>query len=376
MRNFPVNSLLDHLSRVPLDIPFGPQPDFGPSPGPFIDTGPCNPIYIPPLDRHFRYSCMNFARSQASPRKSDCNPRARKEPREQMNMLTAFIDASQVYGSTLKENRRIRLYRHGMLQVTPLDLLPNDKNSTCVKDGPGDYCFLAGEMRVNEHPSLSTLHTIFHRLHNQMALGLFELNPNWSDEKVSMSHVITFGHTLIPSKFTVGREKIRLFRMFNRPRFVLRDDGRSIGKFCSGLMEDHVQRYDRFIVNDLSDLLFQDRDNISMDLASLNIQRARDHGLPGYNEYREVCGMHRIKNFEQFYREDPERAVIFRRVYDHVDDIDLFPAGVSERSLPGAVVGSTFACIISQQFRNLKFGDRYWYENQNRPMAFTPGKGT
>ncbi len=36
-----------------------------------------------------------------------------------------------------------------------------------------------------------------------------------------------------------------------------------------------------------------------MDLISLNLQRGREHGLPGYNEYREVCGLKRINSFEE-----------------------------------------------------------------------------
>ena len=36
----------------------------------------------------------------------------------------------------------------GMLTVTPDNLLPEDKNSTCVKEEPGDYCFLAGGLFV------------------------------------------------------------------------------------------------------------------------------------------------------------------------------------------------------------------------------------
>jgi peroxidase len=36
-----------------------------------------------------------------------------------------------------------------------------------------------------------------------------------------------------------------------------------------------------------------------MDLISLNLQRGREHGLPGYNEYRKVCGLKPIKSFKE-----------------------------------------------------------------------------
>ena len=47
-------------------------------------------------------------------------PDAPKEIRQQMNMLTAWVDASQVYGSNMKKADQLRLYHKGEYSVTAI----------------------------------------------------------------------------------------------------------------------------------------------------------------------------------------------------------------------------------------------------------------
>lgn len=114
-----------------------------------------------------------------------------------------------------------------------------------------------------------------------------------------------------------------------------------------------------------------------MDLVALNIQRGRDHGLPGYNNYRRICGLQPARSFQDLDRIMHSGASqLFSKMYKHVDDIDLFIGGIHEQQLPEALVGPTFACIVGEQFRRAKYGDRFWYENGKLPHSFSESKFT
>ena len=101
---------------------------------------------------------------------------------------------------------------------------------------------------------------------------------------------------------------------------------------------------------------------IGLDLASLNIQRGRDHGLPGYGQWRRFCGLPAAATVEDLRNEIKDSSVRAKlaEVYgNNPDNIDLFVGGLLEDTVPGSQLGPTFRCIIGDQFKRLRNGDRY-----------------
>ena len=65
-----------------------------------------------------------------------------------------------------------------------------------------------------------------------------------------------------------------------------------------GMAEQGSQLWDNSFVKDLRDHLFESRPGRGgLDLVAVNIQRGRDHGLPGYNKYKEICTGEKAKDF-------------------------------------------------------------------------------
>ena len=68
------------------------------------------------------------------------------------------------------------------------------------------------------------------------------------------------------------------------------------------------------------------------DLVSINIQRGRERGVPGYTKYRnlKLCGLSKVKSFKDLRRKagfKAEDVANLRKVYRNVRDIDLFVGG-------------------------------------------------
>ncbi|PIO72411.1 hypothetical protein TELCIR_05669 [Teladorsagia circumcincta] len=61
---------------------------------------------------------------------------------------------------------------------------------------------------------------------------------------------------------------------------------------------------------------------------------------------------------------DSSNVEALKRVYAHVNDIDVYTGIILEKPSVGAAIGPTGGYVIAEQFTALKKGDRFFYEHQ------------
>ena len=352
---------------------------------------------------------MNFNRSRFDAA-SGTGP---DNPRAQVNEITAFIDASNVYGSDIGRSRalrsnddsgRLETSADGQFLPYNLDGLDNDGGNQ-RRD-----LFVAGDIRANEQVGLTALHTLFLREHNRLADLIAGANPDLTGQEVfelarkivgAQMQVITYneflplllgrdaigpyegydstidpsianefsaaayrvGHTMLSANLlridAAGAElPLSLARAFFNPAMI-RDEG--ISGLLRGLARQQAQEVDALLIDEDRNLLFGPPDSPGRDLAALNIQRGRDHGIPGYNAVRSAYGLPPARSFADV-ASDPDVQEALRLAYGDIDQLELWTGGLAEDHVPGAMVGETFRVIITEQFRRLRDGDRYWFE--------------
>jgi peroxidase len=98
-----------------------------------------------------------------------------------------------------------------------------------------------------------------------------------------------------------------------------------------------------------------------LDLTAVNIQRGRDHGLPGFNDLRKAFGLSPYTNWEQIH---PDPAVWQRlsAAYKSIDDCDIYVCGLAEFHDYGNL-GETFTAVVTEQYLRIRDGDRFWFQN-------------
>uniref|UniRef100_A0A8C9NCJ5 Thyroid peroxidase n=1 Tax=Serinus canaria TaxID=9135 RepID=A0A8C9NCJ5_SERCA len=286
-------------------------------------------------------------------------------------------------------------------------------------------CFLAGDSRSSEVTSLAAMHTLWLREHNRLARALKRINGHWSAETVyqetrkivgALHQIITlrdyipkiigpdafnqyiglytgydptinptvsnvfataafrFGHATIQpivrrlnAQYLDDPElpNLHLHQVFFSPWRLIKEGG--LDPLIRGLLAHpaKLQVQDQLLNEELTEKLFVLSNNGSLDLSSLNLQRGRDHGLPGYNEWREFCGLPKLETHTDLntVTTNPNVTEKIMELYHNPNNIDVWLGGLMEDFLPGARTGPLFACIIGKQMKALRDGDRFWWEN-------------
>ncbi|XP_073530329.1 peroxidasin homolog isoform X1 [Phyllobates terribilis] len=411
------------------------------------NDAPCFPVMIPPNDPRVRNNarCMFFVRSSPVCGSGMTSLLMNSVyPREQMNQLTSYIDASNVYGSSDHEAQEIRdaashrgLLKQGIVQRSGKPLLPfaTGPPTECMRDENESPipCFLAGDFRANEQLGLTSMHTVWFREHNRIAAELLRLNPHWDGDTIyhearkivgaEMQHItydhwlpkifgdvgmrmlgeysgynpsvnagilnefataaFRFGHTLInPILYRLDENfqpipqgHLPLHKAFFSPYRIVNEGG--IDPLLRGLfgVAGKMRVPSQLLNTELTEKLFSMAHTVALDLAAINIQRGRDHGIPPYHDFRVFCNLSTTHTFEDLRNEikNPDVIEKLRRLYGSPLNIDLFPALMAEDIIPGSRLGSTLMCLLTTQFRNIRNGDRFWHEN---PGVFTPAQLT
>ncbi|XP_060895252.1 eosinophil peroxidase-like [Labrus mixtus] len=296
-------------------------------------------------------------------------------------------------------------------------------NDISIKEVP---CFLAGDERSNENIGLSSLHTLFLREHNRLARALAKLNPHWNGERLyqearkimgayfqvityrdylfhivgpdvmakqlstypgydedvdpSIANVFAtaayrFAHLMVqPFMFRLSETYEEhpeypsplLHKAFFTPWRILFEGG--LDPILRGLVgrRAKLNTQEHMMHDELRERLFEFSKELALDLASLNMQRGRDHGLPGYNEWRKFCGLSQPKNQRQLNKvlNNKKLAKSLLKLYKTPSNIDVWVGGVAEPFVKGGRVGPLFACLVATQFQRIRQGDRLWWENE------------
>jgi hypothetical protein len=273
---------------------------------------------------------------------------------------------------------------------------------------------LGGEVRANEQLGLFARHTLFVREHYHVCQMMQESFPQLRGERLlqlarvlvgAEIQVITyrdwlpvlvgpdalapytgydmtvepsianefstaafrFGHTMLPPELlrlaangsSIPEGPIALRDAFFNPQVVMDEGG--IDPILRGLAYQRPQAIDPLVIDEVRNFLFGPPGSGGFDLASLNIQRGRDHGLPAYNELRVALGLAPKASWLDV-TSDPIRAWRLAQAYPTPDHMDAWVGCLAEDTVPGALIGELARAVLVDQFERLRDGDRFWYQ--------------
>ena len=346
-------------------------------------------------------------------------------PRQHENFITAYIDASAVYGSETARAVWLRTFTDGKLKTSSGNLLPFntidgeydsalDPNAPHMDDpvGLGPKHFVAGDVRANENALLTSFHTLFVREHNRVCDELKIENPSWTDEELyqfarkivgGMLQAIVFeewlptmGVHLDPYQSYDPNVNAGIFNVFSAAAYrmghtLLTDTIRRIDMegqmipegnlmlsqaffnplevynvglepYFKGMGVQIQQDLDSKVIDAVRNFLFGPPGAGGLDLAAINITRGRERGIPSLNEVRIAFGLAPHTSFQEITGETTISGVL-ENLYVSLDSLDAWVGMLAESHMSNALFGETIMTIMIDQFSALRDGDRFYYLN-------------
>ncbi len=191
-----------------------------------------------------------------------------------------------------------------------------------------------------------------------------------------------FNSTEYSNDATLDHFAIRTCNSFWNPQVTVA--ATNVDAFYLGMASQATEREDTIITPDLRGKVFGPLDFTRRDLMAINMQRARDHGLPDYNTARNAYGLPQMSKFEEInplYGIDDivtENIENLRTVYnDDISRCDIWACGLAE-TIPSdgelselSGPGELFTKVLFDHFMRVRHGDRFWYENSDNGI-FSP----
>ena len=351
--------------------------------------------------------------------------------RQYVNEITSFIDGSQVYGSEEEQAEFLRANDGtGKLKsqiVNGEELLPLEADSEFFAAGDGrvneqigltsahtlflrehnriaesignriaqgdkaliglqkksgletgDFIYESARKVIGAEIQFITYNEYLPLLLGDSALGEYSGYDSNVDPRISLEFAnVSFrlGHSQLSNEIqrvdsSGNSTGIALQDAFFDPQRI-KDNG--VDSLLVGLPTQVAQEVDNLLVDGVREFLFPAGTG-GFDLAAVNIQRGRDVGLPSYNDARRELGLAPATTFlttesEQGITSNPETAERLASAYESVEEVDFWLGGISEDPVNNGLVGELFSVILTEQFSNLRNGDRFFYLNDSEELA-------
>jgi hypothetical protein len=311
-----------------------------------------------------------------------------------------------IYGSTVEVHSRVRSFKNGKLKTSTGELLPIDEHGQ----------FYAGDVRATENMGLTTLQILFLREHNRLCDLILQANKTLSDEevfntarnyvigliqKISMDdylphlfgqqhfdqHIGSYkgyndsadptittefsstayriGHPYIPHTYKAVDNNNRTVEEINLLDLLVCNPETlkylRVNTILKGLAFTLAKQRTLDYVDELRNIPTAVMGR-NFDLFAINTDRNRDHGVADYNSLRVAFGLNRLSTFEEIFDDELDRYII-EKSFNSVDNIDTYVGVLGEIKLKGSMFGELGATIAGIQFKNIRDGDRFWYES-------------